>query len=211
MRHCVIVRCMGAGVVGGMVVCGVWYCAQYDGGLVGGIGSWYSRRCGGWYCVRYGGWCCGLWGYGEWCGWWYAGFLGHVVFCFAPAHSYMSICGLDLPKHFRQRQDSSLRGQSPMDFWSISLTTRTRCLLLAEPCVRMAVRIIGLEPPQLAGFLPAAAESNGFVSHGIRKKVHEHPVFLHPRQRQDSSLRGQSPMDFESISLTTRTRCLRGG
>ena len=27
------------------------------------------------------------------------------------------------------------------------------------------------------------------------------------RQRRDSNPRGQSPMDFESISLTTRTRC----
>ena len=27
------------------------------------------------------------------------------------------------------------------------------------------------------------------------------------RQRQGSNLRGQSPMDFKSISLTTRTRC----
>ena len=31
------------------------------------------------------------------------------------------------------------------------------------------------------------------------------------RQRQDSNLRGRSPMDFESISLTTRTRCLCAG
>ena len=30
----------------------------------------------------------------------------------------------------RQRQDLNLRGQSPMDFKSISLTTRTRCLIL---------------------------------------------------------------------------------
>ena len=27
------------------------------------------------------------------------------------------------------------------------------------------------------------------------------------RQRQESNLCGQSPMDFKSISLTTRTRC----
>ena len=30
------------------------------------------------------------------------------------------------------------------------------------------------------------------------------------RQRGDSNPCGQSPMDFESISLTTRTHCLRG-
>ena len=30
------------------------------------------------------------------------------------------------------------------------------------------------------------------------------------RQRRDSNPRGQSPMDFESISLTTRTRCHAG-
>ena len=28
------------------------------------------------------------------------------------------------------------------------------------------------------------------------------------RQRRDLNPRGQSPIDFESISLTTRTRCL---
>ena len=28
------------------------------------------------------------------------------------------------------------------------------------------------------------------------------------RQLQDSNLRGQSPTDFESVSLTTRTNCL---
>ena len=28
------------------------------------------------------------------------------------------------------------------------------------------------------------------------------------RQLQDSNLRGQSPTDFESVSLTTRTSCL---
>lgn len=30
------------------------------------------------------------------------------------------------------------------------------------------------------------------------------------RQLQDSNLRGQSPTDFESVSLTTRTNCLGG-
>ena len=31
------------------------------------------------------------------------------------------------------------------------------------------------------------------------------------RQLQDSNLRGQSPTDFESVSLTTRTNCQSGG
>ena len=30
------------------------------------------------------------------------------------------------------------------------------------------------------------------------------------RQLQDSNLRGQSPTDFESVSLTTRTNCQSG-
>ena len=33
---------------------------------------------------------------------------------------------------------------------------------------------------------------------------------IEKRQRGDSNPCGQSPMDFESISLTTRTHCLRG-
>ena len=44
---------------------------------------------------------------------------------------------------------------------------------------------------------------------------HSHPrnatrTAMHKgRQRGDSNPCGQSPMDFESISLTTRTHCLR--
>ena len=32
-------------------------------------------------------------------------------------------------------------------------------------------------------------------------------IIKRKRHRQDSNLRGQSPIDFKSISLTTRTRC----
>ena len=35
-------------------------------------------------------------------------------------------------------------------------------------------------------------------------------VILQDRQRRDSNPCGQSPMDFESISLTARTQCLAG-
>ncbi len=33
-------------------------------------------------------------------------------------------------------------------------------------------------------------------------------IFVKWRHRQDSNLRGRSPIDFESIALTTRPRCL---
>ena len=42
----------------------------------------------------------------------------------------------------RQRQDSNLRGQSTMDYYSISLTTRTRCLEVL--CVNVIVRTVVL-------------------------------------------------------------------
>ena len=60
--------------------------------------------------------------------------------------SYAERCELPLGKGARRRQDSNLRGQSPVDFGSTPLTAWVRLLLLQPPGNRgLTVRILAFQ------------------------------------------------------------------
>ena len=137
---------------------------------------------------------------------------------------------------FRQRGDSNPCGQSPMDFESISLAARTHCL---GGIVVMAAVCACHKPDGGCNYLwcvyiditgPTVMEHEWpTMKHNVHMLLHlkyimaiSRPsptstcmVFSHHtphafRQRGDSNPCGQSPMDFESISLAARTHCLGG-
>ena len=78
----------------------------------------------------------------------------------------------------RSRQDSNLRGETPLDFKSNALTTRPRLLF----------RQISFLKSGKMGLLIFKRNSTQI------KRL---------RSRQDSNLRGETPLDFESNALTT--------
>ncbi|CAH3195371.1 unnamed protein product, partial [Porites evermanni] len=93
----------------------------------------------------------------------------------------------------RCEQDSNLRGDTPLDFKSNALTTRPS-QLLHSPWHKMTGNKFGD-----FGYCPL---NTGFTVVGIKHTETSSKRKL--RCEQDSNLRGEIPLDFESNALTTR-------
>ncbi|CAH3034660.1 unnamed protein product, partial [Porites lobata] len=89
----------------------------------------------------------------------------------------------------RCEQDSNLRGKTPLDFKSNALTTRPS-QLIHSPSHKMILKSLRLDDlPLLGNFEPT------HLHESAKRKL---------RCEQDSNLRGDTPLDFESNALTTR-------
>ncbi|GIY08290.1 hypothetical protein CDAR_293221 [Caerostris darwini] len=70
----------------------------------------------------------------------------------------------------------------------------------------MLLTLLYANHSQSTGFEPVRGDPNGFRVHRLNHSATTARNSPSNRSRQDSNLRGETPMDFKSIALTTRPR-----